>query len=127
MTRSAVVFWGAALALSLLFTVAAAFLLPYEALRLTEESDRLLAWHLTIWTAGVLSILFGLAGLLTFASPLGFREIHEAGSLSQAREARRRAKLTASSFHRNFAWWLICTGMILIALYFVAWGTGVRL
>jgi predicted membrane metal-binding protein len=126
MTRARLRFWGFALGLALLFAAATALLFPYEALRLTSPPDRARAWLLTLWTAGVLAILFGVAGLLTFASPLGFREVHDAGSITEAREARRRARLAERGFHDNFAWWLVCTGLILIALYFVAWGTKVQ-
>jgi predicted membrane metal-binding protein len=126
MNRSVVRFWATALGLALVFTAAAAVLLPYKALRLTEEPERLRAWLLTLWTAGVLAILFGLAGLLTFATPIGFREIHDAGSVSEAQEARRRARMVTHPFHDNFAWWLVCVGLILIGFYFVAWGTGLQ-
>jgi hypothetical protein len=127
MSRSSIRFWGSALALALLFTAAAALLFPYDALRLTEQPDRVRVWLLTLWTAGVLAILFGVAGLLTFATPIGFREVHDAGSVSEAHEARRRARQVAHPFHDNFAWWLVCTGLILIAFYFVAWGLELQL
>ena len=127
MSRSAVRFWASSLALSLVFAAAAAFLFPYESLRLTEPGDRARAWLLVLWTAGVMAILFGVAALLTFFTPLGFREVHDAGSVSAAREARRLSRPRGQGFHDNFAWWLVCTGFMLIALYFVAWGTGVQL
>ncbi|MBW3629393.1 MAG: hypothetical protein KY464_08865 [Gemmatimonadetes bacterium] len=122
MTRSVIRFWACAFGLALLLASASAVLFPYEALRITSEAERARAWLLTLWTGGVLAVLFGLAGLLTFASPLGFREVHDAGSIAEAREARRRARLTQTGFHDNFAWWLVCTGLILIAFYFIAWG-----
>jgi hypothetical protein len=125
MTRSTLRFWGCALALAVLFAAATAVLLPYDALRLTTAPERAQAWLLTLWTGGVLAVLFGLAGLLAFATPLGFREVHDAGSVTAAREARRNARLAGTAFHDNFAWWLVCTGLILIGLYFVAWSTGI--
>lgn len=127
MTRSVIRFWASAVGLALLFAAAVAVLFPYEALRLTEPPDRLRVWLLTLWTAGVLAILFGVAGLLTFATPIGFREIHDAGSVSEAKEARRRERMVTHPFHDNFAWWLVCTGLVLIGFYFIAWGTGLRL
>ena len=126
MTRSAIRFWGSALALALVFAAAAAFLFPYEALRLTAPADRVRVWLLVLWTTGVMAVLFGLAALLTFFTPLGFREVHDAGSVTAAREARKQARGPGQGFHDNFAWWLVCTGFLLILLYFVAWGMEVQ-
>ena len=127
MSRSTLRFWGSALALALLFAAATAFLFPYDALRADAPGDRARVWLLTLWTAGVLAVLFGLAGLLAFATPLGFREVHDAGSVTAAREAREQARPRGQPFHENFAWWLVCTGLVLLLLYFVAWSTGVQL
>ena len=123
MTRSAIRFWVSSLALALVFAAAAAFLFPYEALRLVGPEDRVRIWLLVLWTSGVMAILFGIAALLTFFTPLGFHEVHDAGSVTAAREARKQARGPGQGFHDNFAWWLVCTGFILIALYFVAWAT----
>ena len=120
-------FWSSAVALALLFAAAAAFLFPFEALGRGAPEERARVWLLTLWTAGVMAVLFGLAGLLAFATPLGFREVHDAGSVTAAREAREQARPRGQGFHRNFAWWLVCTGLVLLLLYFVAWVTGMRL
>ena len=127
MSRSVVRFWASALALALVFAAAAAFLFPYESLRLTGPGDRGRIWLLMLWTAGVMAVLFGVAALLTFFTPLGFREVHDAGSVTAAREARRQSRSRGQGFHDNFAWWLVCTGFILISLYFVAWGMELQL
>ena len=127
MSRSAIRFWASSLSLALVFAAAAAFLFPYDALRLSTGADRARIWLLMLWTAGVMAILFGVAALLTFFTPLGFREVHDAGSVTAAREARQQSHRRGQPFHDNFAWWLVCTGFVLIALYFVAWGTGVQL
>ena len=127
MSRSAIRFWASSLALTLVFAAAAAFLFPYESLRLTGPADRVRIWLLVLWTAGVMAILFGVAALVTFFTPLGFREVHDAGSVTAAREARKKERGQGQGFHDNFAWWLVCTGFVLILLYFVAWGTGVQL
>ena len=121
MSRSALRFWASSLVLALVFAAATAFLFPYEALRLVEPADRVRVWLLTLWTAGVLAVLFGLAGILAFATPLGFREVHDAGSVTAAREARDQSRPRGQRFHDNFAWWLVCTGLVLLLLYFVAW------
>lgn len=115
-------FWGSAVAVVLVFALAAALLLPYEALQLRTEADRWRAWLLTLWTGGVMGVLFGLAGLLGFVSPVGVRDVVEAGSVARAKEERR-TSLSAglSGFHGNFAWWMISTGALLIGLYFASW------
>ena len=123
MSRSAIRFWASSLSLALVFAAAAAFLFPYGSLRLDTGADRERIWLLILWTSGVLAILFGVAALLAFFTPLGFREVHDAGSVTAAREARRRGQ----GFHDNFAWWLVCTGFVLILLYFVAWGMELQL
>jgi hypothetical protein len=120
-------FWGSAAASALLFGLAAALFMPYGALGIEEGAERTRSWLLTLWTGGVMAILFGASALVGVLAPVGFREVHEAGSLTQAVEARRRARLARPGFHGNFAWWLVCTGAILIALYFVAWAAGPRL
>jgi hypothetical protein len=115
-------FWGSALVVALAFALAAALFLPYERLRLVTEADRWRAWLLTLWTGGVMAVLFGAAGLLGYGDRIGFREVREAGSLQAAIE-RRRAQQRApdAGFHANFAWWLVSTGGVLIGIYFAAW------
>ena len=127
MSNTAIRFWASAIVLALVFAAAAAFLFPFEALGRDAPEERVRVWLLTLWTAGVLAVLFGLAGLLAFATPLGFREVHDAGSVTAAREARVQARPRGQGFHENFAWWLVCTGLVLILLYFVAWGTELQL
>ena len=115
-------FWGSAVAVALAFALAAALFLPYRQLHLDTEAERWRAWLLTLWTGGVMAVLFGAAGLLGYADRIGFREVREAGSLHEALE-RRRAQQRApdGGFHGNFAWWLVSTGVLLIGLYFAAW------
>lgn len=122
MIRPAVRFWASAIAVAVAWTVAASLLLPYEALGLETGADRGRAWLLTLWTSGVMAICFGVAGILGFAMPLGFKEVAEAGSVVEAMEARRRSRRQGGSFYQNFAWWLIITGLLLIIIYFLVWG-----
>src|SRR5690606_40771519 len=103
MTREALRFWASAVAVAVAWAVIAPLVLPYEALGLESAAARGRAWLLTLWTSGVMSICFGAAGLLGYVSPIGFKEVAEAGSLMQAIEARRRAR-REGSFHQNFAW-----------------------
>lgn len=111
-------FWGSALAVALLFALLSAALLPYSRLGLDTEALRWRAWLLTVWTAGVLSVLFGLSGLLGYRLPPGVREVLDAGSLRAVFEARRRAAQAGE--RGNFAVWLIATGGMLVAIYFAA-------
>lgn len=122
MNRDALRFWGAALGVAAAWSVLTSAFFPYDALGLDTGSERSRAWLLTLWTSGVMAICFGLAGLLGYAAPLGFKEVAEAGSLTQAIEARRQARRTTGSIYRNFAWWLIVTGAFLIGIYFLVWG-----
>lgn len=122
MKRDVLRFWVAAAAVAAAWTVLASVLLPYEALGLTSGEDRSRAWLLTLWTSGVLAICFGSAGLIGHLTPLGFREVADAGSLTQAIEDRRRSRRQGGSFHSNFAWWLIVTGGLIILIYFGVWG-----
>lgn len=120
MSRPVLRFWLAAVGAVLLYAVAAAWLFPYDALRLTTGADRHRVWLVTLWTGGMLAICFGAAGLLGYGGALGVREVVEAGSVAEAAEARRRARRDAGGFHRNFAWWLIVTGVLLVGAYFAA-------
>jgi hypothetical protein len=124
--RDILLFWGSAVATALLCAAAAALFLPYDALQLATRPERLRAWLLTLWAVGVMAILFGLSGLLAFSSPIGFRDVAEAESVTGALETRRQLRASQPGFHRNFAWWLICTGLLLIVIYFIAWTAGVQ-
>ena len=122
MSRAAVRFWGVALAVAAGWAVASSLLVSVEPLGFDTGAERLRVWLLTLWTSGVMAICFGAAGILGFSAPLGFREVAEAGSLTEAVAARRRAGRGSQAFHRNFAWWMIVTGAMLIGTYFLAWG-----
>src|SRR5690606_10308160 len=77
-------FWTAAVLLPLAFALATYWLFPYGSLGLEGVEDRHRAWLLTLWTAGVMAICFGGAGILSSITPLGFRDVAEAGSLLAA-------------------------------------------
>jgi hypothetical protein len=115
-------FWGTAFLAALGFAFAVAFLMPYGLLAAETSADRLRIWLLTLWTAGVMAICFGSAGLISALAPLGFREVAEVGSVSAAVEARREEhrKAGGTPFY-NFAGWTLITGVCLILLYFAAW------
>ncbi len=112
-------FWGSVVGVALGFALLSALLLPYGWLGLDTESLRWGAWLLTLWTGGAMSVLFGLAGILGYRLPPGVREVIDAGGVRAALEARRRAREEGRA--GNFAIWLICMGLCLIAIYFLAW------
>lgn len=120
--RNAVRFWLSAALVAGGWAVACSLFFPYEALGLQTGAERARVWLLTLWTSGVMAICFGIAGILGYSAPLGFKEIADSGSLTQALEARRRSKRIQGSFYTNFAGWLIVTGFLLIAIYFLVWG-----
>jgi hypothetical protein len=122
MSREAWRFWIAAVAVAGAWAVASSVFFPYEALGLETGAERGRAWLLILWTSGVMAICFGAAGIISYAGPMGYKEVAEAGSLVQALEARRRAKRELGSLYTNFAWWLMATGAILVAIYFLVWG-----
>jgi len=121
-TREAKRFWLAAAAVAGGWTVLASLLFPYEALGFGTGPERLRVWLLLLWTSGIMAICFGAAGVLSYGGSIGVREVADAGSLTGALSARRRAKRETGSLYTNFAWWLIVTGALLICIYFVAWG-----
>ncbi|CAN5418993.1 hypothetical protein BH24GEM3_BH24GEM3_25230 [soil metagenome] len=123
MSRQAGIFWGTALGVALGFALFAALLLPFDALGLRTLEERERAWLLTVWTGGVLAVLFGLSALLGAFSGMGFREVMEAGSTSEAVETHRRSltRFGEGPFHQSFAWWVVSTGGLLVAIYFAAW------
>jgi hypothetical protein len=122
MNRNLLVYWGSALAVAIAFAAAAAAFLPYEALRLHTAAERERAWLLTLWSGGVIAILFGLSARLGAFTGIGFREVMEARSYRQAVEMHRaRLKPSETDFAGTFDSWLMATGAMLVAIYFVSW------
>lgn len=123
MNRQRLVFWGSALAVAGLFAALTAAFLPYDLLRLQTPGERERAWLLTLWTGGLMAVLFGLSARLGAFGGIGVREVIEAGSLKAAAEMNReRLKQGGGDeFSARFDAWLMSTGGILIGIYFVAW------
>jgi hypothetical protein len=98
---------------------ALAALLPYApALGAATAADRGRIWLLTVWTAGVLAILFGIAGWISGHKGLGFRDVATAGSLEAAAEQRKaRGPMTP----QGFAPAVVVTGAMLMLIYFAGW------
>lgn len=118
-------FWAAAVLAAAGFAAAVWLIMPYEALAAHTAPQRFRIWLLTVWTAGVLAIMFGAAALIAHGTGLGVRDIARAGSLRAALDERRSADAGGGTpFHRNFGWWIVVTGFLLVAVYFVVWLTG---
>lgn len=117
-------FWGTAAAGAAVFALVTLFLTPFELLGADAPAERHRIWLLTLWTGGVMAICFGGAGLISAFGPIGFRDVAEVGSVSEAIEARRemRRRSSASPF-LNFAGWMVATGGCLVLIYFVAWAS----
>jgi hypothetical protein len=116
-------FWATALFATLGYAAATYYLLPYDALRAATDAERYRVWLLTLWTTGVFGVLFGMSALLGAFRGVGFSDIHSAGGVQEAVH-RHRASLKRAGgepFHGSFGWWTVCTGLLLIAAYFVAW------
>lgn len=112
MRHPALRFWTTSAAVAAAVASAAALLLP------RELGTR--AWLLTVWTAGVMCILFGAAALI--GAGVGVREVVEAGSTPEAIEAEQRTRNAGqASFHGDIGWWVVATGGVLVAIYFVGW------
>jgi hypothetical protein len=130
--RQVVLFWGSAVAVAGGVALLAALLFPYQGLGMTTREEREWAWLVTVWTGGVLMILFGLSAVLGWGSGLGFRDVYDSLRVSPgqgADEARARVqerieqsrRRVGTAFHGNFAWWVVSTGGLLILTYFGGW------
>jgi hypothetical protein len=71
-----------------------------------------------------MAICFGAAGLLSAVSVVGFRDVHDVGSVTAALDAHREeaAKRRESGIY-NFAGWTVSVGVWLVLIYFFAWLT----
>jgi hypothetical protein len=113
-------FWGSSFLAAAAFGALLGLLFPFGALGLETSAERNQVWLLTLWTSGVMAICFGASGLLIAITPIGFKDVVEAGSVVGAIEARRAERQTDSPFY-NFAGWTVATGLFLILIYFVVW------
>lgn len=118
MRPSGLGFWAWAVGVAAAIAAAAALLLPYEAIGLRTAAERERAWLLTVWTAGVMAVLFGLTARIG-ARGVGLRDVADAGSVRGALEARRRAERTGSGPGLDL--WIVATGGILVGIYFAGW------
>jgi hypothetical protein len=115
-------FWGASVGAAVLFAILLALIVSTGPLGLESAADRERGWLLSLWTAGIMAICFGGAGLLSGVSGISFKDVAEAGSVPAAISARREARRKEgdSPFY-NFAGGTLSAGAFLILLYFLAW------
>jgi hypothetical protein len=105
-------FWGTSAAV-------AAGVASFAVLVLPEELGTR-GWLLTVWTVGVMCILFGAAALI--GAGVGVREVVEAGSAPDAVNAERRVRsVGGATFYGDVGWWTVATGGVLVAIYFIGW------
>lgn len=119
MSRAALRFLGSALGMALAVAATVALFFPYRAVGALSGAERERIWLLTVWTAGVLAVLFGLTARLGWARGMGVREVSEAGSFRAALDALRRSERAATV--RQADVWIIATGVFLIGIYFAGW------
>lgn len=109
-------FWASAAAASIGF----AALVPIP-IALSPADDRQRIWLLTVFTAGVMLALFGLAALISGRRSVGFRDIMDAGGVRQAISRAGQDGVENPPYTRNAAVWCVVTGILLIVVYFAGW------
>ncbi len=114
-------FWATSLVVAVGFAVLCILAFPYDAIGADTAPERHRALLLTLWTAGVMAICFGGAGLVGSITPIGIRDVAEVGSVTAAVEARRSARMRDTARFYNFAGWIVATGLWVILIYFGAW------
>ena len=122
--RPGLAFWGSAVLAAAAFAALVPVLFPYEGLGLVTAADRERVWLLTVFTGGVMAVLFGLSGILSGPRLITTRDVVEAGSVGKAREAVERSLRGHGEERtrwRNFGTWVVAMGASLIAIYFVLW------
>ena len=109
-------FWGSAAAVCIGFTAVAPLIIAWS-----PAEDRQRVWLLTVFTAGVMMALFGLAALVSGRRSVGVRDVIDAGGVRQALERAGRQRAESPPYTANAAVWCVVTGALLIAAYFALW------
>ncbi|HEX2209106.1 MAG TPA: hypothetical protein VHG93_15610 [Longimicrobium sp.] len=113
-------FWASAAAASLGFAAFSPLLIA-----LSPADDRRHVWLLTVFTAGVMLALFGVAALISGRRSIGMRDILDAGGVRQALDrAAVRDRAQTPAYTGNAAVWCIVTGALLLVVYFALWALG---
>lgn len=109
-------FWGSAAAVSIGF----AALVPIP-IALSPAEDRYRVWLLTVFTAGVMMALFGLAALISGRRSVGLRDVIEAKGVVNALRRVDQDRGESQAYTANAAVWCIVTGALLVVVYFALW------
>jgi len=112
------VFWGSAPLAAIVFAALVPLLFPFRGLGLDPAADRPRIWMLTVFCAGVLSLLLGASGLLSRA--IGVRDVLEERSATIAIERLRQSREASRARGRmNAGTWTLAAGASLIVIYCV--------
>jgi Na+/melibiose symporter-like transporter len=109
-------FWGSAAAACIAVTALAPLIIAWS-----PAEDRQFVWLLTVFTAGVMMALFGLAALISGRRSVGLRDVIEAKSVGAALARARQDRTESEAYTSNAAAWCVVTGALLIAAYFALW------
>jgi hypothetical protein len=119
MMTPALRFWGSAALVSIGYAALVPVLFPYGLIGLDRAAERDGVWLLVVFCTGVMMALFGLSALFGGFRWVGLREVLEAGGVRQALERNQSRNTDESeSYTRNFAWWCVATGVLLVVIYF---------
>jgi hypothetical protein len=117
-------FWGSAVGAAIVFGALAPWLFPYGALGMDPATERERVWLVVVFYTGVMTILFGLAALISGPRVVSARDVAEAGGVPEAVDRARRARAgrpERALRWRNFATWTIAFGATLVLGYFALW------
>ena len=109
-------FWGSAAGACIGFTALAPLIIAWS-----PAEDRQFVWLLTVFTAGVMMALFGLAALISGRRSVGLRDVIEAKGVGAALARARQDRTESEAYTSNAAVWCVVTGALLIAAYFALW------
>jgi hypothetical protein len=123
MERRALTFWGSALGVAMALAGLIPVLFPFRQLGLVTPEDRARVWLLSVFTAGVMAILFGVAAWVAGPKMISLRDVVESGGVDQARAAREKADKARGerTSYGNPAAWAVALGGFLIGIYFLLW------
>jgi uncharacterized membrane protein (DUF373 family) len=110
-------FWGSAAAVSIGF----AALVPLLISAADPLEDHRFVWLLTVFTAGVMLALFGLAALIGGRRSVGLRDVIEARGVVNALRRVEQDRTESPAYTANAAVWCIVTGALLVVIYFALW------
>jgi Na+/melibiose symporter-like transporter len=109
-------FWGSAAGACIAITALAPVIIA-----LSPAEDRQRVWLLTVFTGGVMLVLFGAAALISGRKSVGLRDVIEAKGVGPALARVRQDRTESPAYTHNAAAWCVVTGALLIAAYFALW------